>query len=226
MNSLPLIGEFTPQNLNKFFYDRSDFYTPIEKPKPEYDGDIFTHIFNQGELKFKNGERVAVYIVSVTKELTERGCRKKQFDKAKDIIEKENTTAGLFFFYDSAAKVRFSFVFPIYEGVKRKWNHFKRHSYYLIPNVHAHTFESQAADVFKINSIQDIKEIFSIDKVTKEFYIEISLKFLELVGGERSVGAKRFKYSGCMKLPDNTSDAKRKFAVRLLGRLINRTPFL
>lgn len=64
-------------------------------------------------------------------------------------------------------------------------------------------------------------EAFDVDKVTKEFYTTIALKFTELVGGERQIGKRQIIEKGSLKLPSTDNDTiKKEFVVRLIGRLV------
>jgi hypothetical protein len=72
----------------------------------------------------------------------------------------------------------------------------------------------------RFETLQDIKDSFSVEPVTNEFFIEVSLKFLELVGGTRKIGKKTIKYPGILILPCSDPEVKKEFAVRLLGRII------
>jgi len=101
----------------------------------------------------------------------------------------------------------------------------KRFSFLVGKTEPSHTAQKQFIDVLGIQVrehvlVETIRKAFSIEKVTKEFYIEIAKLFTELVGGERKIGNKTFAHEGLMKYPGNNDTEKKEFAVRLIGRLL------
>lgn len=100
----------------------------------------------------------------------------------------------------------------------------KRYSFLVGKNEPSYTAKKQFEpfiDASKVPTVDEIENAFSVEKVTKEFYIEIAKKFTELVGGERKVGSRTITEAGCIKLPSTADDTtKKEFAVRLIGRLL------
>ncbi len=105
------------------------------------------------------------------------------------------------------------------KGTRRGFSSYKRFSYYISADTPHHTYEQQLSLV-RFDNLATIKRAFSVEPVTNEFFIEVSLKFLELVSGERRIGNKSYKYPGILVLPTPNPEAKKEFAVRLLGRII------
>jgi len=71
----------------------------------------------------------------------------------------------------------------------------------------------------ELQSIHD--KAFDIEKVTKEFFIKIAEKFMELVGGKRKFGTRTKEFEKSLTLPGNQDETKYKeFTVRLIGRLL------
>jgi len=100
----------------------------------------------------------------------------------------------------------------------------KRYSFLVGKTEPSHTAQKQLLPLLddkKIPAIDEIEKLFSIEKVTKEFYTEIAKKFTELVGGERKIGSKKMVEKGCLRLPSTDDDTiEKEFAVRLIGRLL------
>ncbi|MBI5213014.1 MAG: Eco57I restriction-modification methylase domain-containing protein, partial [Nitrospirae bacterium] len=63
-------------------------------------------------------------------------------------------------------------IYPEYTGTKRQWSYFKRFTYFVSPSETNKTFLRQIGDG-DFSSLQKIKEAFSVDPVTKQFYNEL-----------------------------------------------------
>lgn len=98
----------------------------------------------------------------------------------------------------------------------------KRFSFFLGPKAKVATPTKFLIKKGTVESLEDLKDRFSIEVVNKEFYAEISKLFIELVGGTLGSGKKKEKYKALLKLPDvkDSSQTAQEFAVRLIGRLI------
>jgi len=219
MNNVILSENFSKEGWLDYFDYRSNYFRQIDEAIKRYNDETFTEVIKLGILELPDGNRVVIYFIKIEHIITERSLRKLQYNKAVDILKDETGQAGLFIFYDQYNSFRYSLVYSIFLGVKKEYSNYKRFSYYIKAGIPHHTYEQQIG-VANYDSLSEIKDVFSVDKVTKEFYIQISLKFLELVGGERTVGKKRYNYKGLLRLPENNAEFKRQFSVRLLGRLI------
>lgn len=109
--------------------------------------------------------------------------------------------------------------------VKEEFTPARRWSFLVGKNEKSHTAQSRLAPIVEDDknnpALKHFEEAFNVEKVTKEFYIEIAKKFTELTGGERKIGSKKFIEEGSLKLLDIKDEKIRKeFAVRLIGRLI------
>jgi hypothetical protein len=100
----------------------------------------------------------------------------------------------------------------------------KRYSFLVGKTEPSHTAQKQLINFLddnKIPTIEELEKVFSIEKVTKEFYTQVALMFTEFVGGERKIGAKKMTEQGSLKLPSTNDDTvKKEFTVRLIGRLL------
>jgi len=102
----------------------------------------------------------------------------------------------------------------------------KRYSFLVGKNEPGHTAKKQLLPLIKEEKrekiiISKLEKAFSVEKITKEFYEEIAIKFTELVGGERRIRSRKIEEKGNLKLPYTNDDTvKKEFAVRLIGRLL------
>ncbi len=102
----------------------------------------------------------------------------------------------------------------------------KRYSFVVGKNEPSHTARKQLLPLLEEEErekilISEIEKAFSVERVTKEFYEEIAIKFTELVGGERRIRSRKIEEKGTLRLPSTSDDnIKKEFAVRLIGRLL------
>jgi len=105
--------------------------------------------------------------------------------------------------------------------VKKEYSNPRRYSFFLGPDTKTHTPEEYLVKKGRVKDFEDLKKRFSVEVVNKEFYTKIALLFTKLTGGERTIGRRKFKESGCLHLPSTIDDTvKKEFAVRLIGRLV------
>ncbi len=67
---------------------------------PKYEDDFFNNTTTIGKLIFEDATQCGIYLIHVKRPLTDRTARKKQFNKAVEILKNEYVQAGLFVFYD------------------------------------------------------------------------------------------------------------------------------
>jgi len=204
-----IINSFSPEKVSHFFSNKNRKFRYETQAKPEYNDENFVESLKIGEIPF-DITKLVVYTIKVKNNLTERSGKKKQYEKGKDIIKDENADAGIFIFYDDSGSFRFSLIFTEYFGAKRKFSYFKRFTYFVSPRLTNKTFLKQIGDC-DFSSLDNIKEAFSVEPVTKQFYGEIqnwyfwALKYL-----------KENPY-----LPDKQSEeALATFLIRLITRII------
>lgn len=219
MSKIVLSQNFSIDNWIDYFDAHSDYFNLINTHTRQYQNDDFNAVTQLGVLDLPDGNTVTVFLISTCQQLNERSYRKMQFNKSVDILKSENTQAGLFIFHDRDYSFRLSLVHPVYKGTKKEFSSYRRFSYYISAETPHHTYEQQLS-LARFDDLQAIKNVFSVEPVTNEFFIEVSLKFLELVSGERKIGKKSYKYPGVLVLPSSNTEAKKEFAVRLLGRII------
>ena len=170
-----IINDFSVKTFHSFFRKKSRKYLEINQSYQQFDEDNFRKGLKVGEIRFEESNLV-VFAFEVQKNLTERSGKRDQYQKAKSILKLEENrkySAGIFIFYDHNKSFRFSLIYPKSVGVSRQWSHFKRFTYYVSKDLTNKTFLQQIGDG-DFSSIDKIKEAFSVEKVTKEFYQEIA----------------------------------------------------
>ena len=121
---------------------------------------------------------LVVAAVRMRRELTERTSRLVQFNYAKKVLQGAIAkgalgfsgipSQGLFFFHDRNGFFRLSLVTAEVERRKLKWNEAKRQSFYIEPGAANNIVRRRLAD--PIRSFADLKNAFSVEQLTKEFY--------------------------------------------------------
>jgi len=143
---------------------------PLENPDTEHFGDF--QLF--GQLPFVTRTLLFAY-TEVKVELTERACRKAQFDAARAILKaRPAADAGIFIFRGLNGAFRLSLISKIYKGAKAEFSHFRRYTYFVDPTTDGNgTFIRQIGGC-AFDSLESIQEAFSVEAINKDFYRELS----------------------------------------------------
>ena len=229
--------EFKKDNFRKFL-NNSFTNLPLNNDKEiepedeEYAGYINKY---QKIAEYTDSERnkLAFLVVELKSNKTVERARSKQRNFAVKYLEHNNFNAGLISYYSTdEANWRFSLVKIDYKRVqnaKGEWttskeiSSAKRYSFLIEPEQGNHTTIKQlqafiATQNLKLSQIEDL---FSVEKVTKEFYKQIAILFTKLVGGDRKTGSRTEHFESLLELPStNDETIKKEFAVRLLGRTL------
>lgn len=188
----------------------------------------FTFLGDYQDVQNKNIDVFAVELIGDTKVERARAFQRNLVVK---FLKSNQKDASLVAFYSQdKPDWRLSFVKLDYKLTERgvrveAGTPPKRYSFLVGKTEPSHTAKRQLLPILqeqKVNPlISEIEDCFSVEKVTKEFYISILRCFIKLVGGEALVGSRRESHRGILKLP-STIDHKKKqeFATRLLGRII------
>lgn len=170
-----LINNFSPKNLTAFFRaKRLRNFSEQHEKLSHLSRDSFSNVERIGFLKFSEVEGLIVYTIKVEKDLTERSGKKAQFDLGKEILKQDdNLYDGIFAFYDANGNFRLSLIYANYYGTRRKLFSFRRFTYYVSPALTNKTFIFRMGEG-DFTTLDNIKETFSVEKVTKDFYKEIS----------------------------------------------------
>jgi len=170
-----IVENFDISKLQRFFRKKNgDAFRPDEKDLSEYNKNQFSAFRQIGDFSFSKTERMIVVTASVKGQLSERSSKKAQYDRAKIILKDLDVfDAGIFIFYDAENNFRFSLIYENVKGKNRTFNSFRRFTYFVSPKLTNKTFYKQIGDG-DFSSIVKIKDAFSVEKVTKEFYRDIA----------------------------------------------------
>jgi len=201
-----IINNFDIEKFTQFFRSKNNFFVPSDEIRtlPDDKKENFENERIIGNIDFKDGKLI-ICGFKVKKELSERSSRKAQYELGKFILKSQNKDAGIFIFYDSKGDFRFSLIFIDYYGKRKEFSFYKRFTYFVSKNQTNNTFLQQIGNGDFV-SIEKIKELFSIEPITKEFYKEIQTWF--------------FSALDKIYFPDNKDENKPLHLIRLLSRLI------
>jgi adenine-specific DNA-methyltransferase len=142
----------------------------------QYNDSDFSGLIKLGQIEYSATEKLIVIGAEVEKDLSERSGKKNQYEKAKKILKELAVySAGIFIFYDASGSFRFSLVYPEAVGRRREWS-----SYFVSKELTNKTFLQRIGDG-DFSTLEKIKDAFSVEKVTKEFYLEYRKLFDSLI---------------------------------------------
>ncbi|MCF7894408.1 MAG: N-6 DNA methylase [Candidatus Omnitrophica bacterium] len=176
-----IIEDFSPDKFIRFFREKSRLFAPRKEDFSQYNDEVFKDSFKLGEINFSPEEQLIICALKTSKNLSERSGKKEQYEKGKKILKERQLDAGIFIFYDKKNDFRFSLIYTNYLGKRRDWSNFRRFTYFVSTESTNKTF-LQRIGIGDFLSLEKIKEAFSVEKVTKEFYQEYRKLFENLVG--------------------------------------------
>ena len=176
-----LINEYSLEYLKDFFRKKSDYFSVIDKKyflhskNIEYFGDI--SFIGKIEPQNNNNHKFCVFAIETKKQFSERSGKRAQFELARKILnELIEYTGGFFVFSDSTGNFRLSFVFSDFKLLNNRvvieFSNYRRYTYFVSKDQPNHTFIKQVS-VANFNSFESIRDAFSVEKITEEFYNEI-----------------------------------------------------
>jgi len=179
----------------------------------QYDDADFFDFVKLGQIEFSESQRLLVASAKVGRDLSERSGKKAQYEKAKRILRELSVySAGIFIFYDDGGNFRFSLVYPEAVGTKREWSNFRRFTYFVSKELTNKTFLQRVGDG-DFSTLEKIKDAFSVEKVTKEFYLEYRKLFDSLM---EDLSKNHTFLNEASKNYINTEN----FAKKLLGQIV------
>lgn len=188
-------------------------FRPSDERLSQYgDADFFDFV-KIGQIEFSESQRLLVASAKVGRDLNERSGKKAQYEKAKKILRELLVySAGIFIFYDKVGSFRFSLVYPEAVGTKREWSNFRRFTYLVSRELTNKTFLQRVGNG-DFSTLEKIKDAFSVEKVTKEFYLE----YRKLFDGLMEDLSKNHTFlNEAAKNNINTEN----FAKKLLGQIV------
>ena len=173
-----IINEFEVKKFENFFRSKNDNYDPSDDDISDFIKDKYIEKFSSiqkiGHMQCDGIHELIVVAARVTTSLTERSGKKAQYTLGKTILRTYNRYIGGFFiFYDDLGNFRFSFIYSLPQpGGRQVWSNFRRYTYYVSKEQTNRTFLRQVGGV-DFSTFNNIKEAFSVEPVTKQFYKEV-----------------------------------------------------
>jgi len=193
-----IIAEYTNEGISEFFRISCRFYSEDFEGSDEYNDDVFENSCRLGIFKFDSITNIILFSFKIKGNLTERRCRKLQYEKAKKILKSDAFyRGGIFIFYDEAGSFRFSLVYPQYAGHRITYNNFRRFTYYVNRELTNRTFLHQIG-LCHYESYNDILKAFSITALTKDFYSEFYPHFESIADNIHNLKGKKLKRSNAI----------------------------
>ena len=168
-----IIKDFNPGEFVRFFRDKNRTFAPKKEELNQYDDNNLRNGVKLGEIGFSGSEQMVICAFETTQALSERSGKKAQYKEGKKILKERQYDAGIFIFYDQKGNFRFSLIYANYLGSRRDWSTFRRFTYFVSKELTNKTFLRRIGDG-DFSSLDKIKEAFSVEKVTKEFYTDIA----------------------------------------------------
>ncbi|GIV26635.1 MAG: hypothetical protein KatS3mg027_0449 [Bacteroidia bacterium] len=197
------------ENFLSFLREKTDLFSEQEDiitiREERYNHRFDPNINRVGFINLTGYDKIPLYFIPVN-ELNERASRKMQFNLGKDLLREDlSAVAGIFIFYDSTQRKRVSYIEKIYQGGRTQFSSFRRYTFYISPDQTNKTFIQQFS-LGDFNSLNGIKDVFSVEKVTEEFFEAYKYALKEII----------------IKSLDNRVDDRKKFsfAQQLLSRIM------
>jgi hypothetical protein len=175
-----LAEDFSLERLKDFLFEKDfereerEIFIDLRK------GDLREKVNSIRQVAYKELEDIKnfrAYAIELKENITERSSKKRQFEIAKEILKADRLIAGLFVFYPQEGKsFRFSLVFREPSGTSAKYSPYKRYTYFVSPELPNKTFIKQVGGC-EFKDLKEIKNAFSVQPLTKEFYKEIQTWF-------------------------------------------------
>ncbi len=184
-----------------------------EERLSQYDDADFFDFIKLGQIEFSESQRLIVAGAMANKDLSERSGKKAQYEKAKKMLRELSVySAGIFIFYDNGGNFRFSLIYPESVGTRREWSNFRRFTYFVSKELTNKTFLQRIGDG-NFSTLDKVKDAFSVEKVTKEFYLEYRKLFDGLL---ENLSKNHTFLNEASKNNINTEN----FAKKLLGQIV------
>jgi len=208
-----IINDFSPEKFIQFFREKNRAFAPRQEQFIHYNDASFSKGCKIGEIQYSETEKLLICAFKAGQPLSERGGKKAQYEKGKKILKESHFDAGIFIFYDTPGNFRFSLIYDIpKEKGHRDWSSFRRFTYFVSSEFTNKTFLQRIGDS-GFPSLDKIKDAFSVEKVTKEFYEAYRKLFEALVA---DLNKNRVFQMVAEKNQINTVD----FAKKLLGQIV------
>ncbi|HNT26690.1 MAG TPA: hypothetical protein PKH10_00800 [bacterium] len=162
---------FDRKELTRFFRAANDNFVQQLSPLRGYDSELFTDFSVIGDMELESHRKLVTLAAKVSGNLNEHSSRKAQFDTVRKILGDRYPSywGAICVFHDNAGSFRFSLIHRQYEDTRVTFNPFRRYTYFIHPDEPNRTFLERVGGADFSTSIL-IKEAFSVQKVTDEFF--------------------------------------------------------
>lgn len=175
-----LIDNFSPTSLMDVLKS-NDFFRIKQNPLSSFNDKQFVDFTQLGDFDLEDNTNIVVICARSVVHLNERASRKAQYDIGKKILKNfQKSRAGIFVYYDNKGDFRISLIYADYIGTKVNYSTFRRFTYFVSKEQTNITFLQQVASL-DFTNFSDLKDIFSVEKVTKEFFKKYRELFIELL---------------------------------------------
>ncbi|HBL73328.1 MAG TPA: type II restriction endonuclease, partial [Bacteroidales bacterium] len=171
-----IISSFTNAHLLRFLSVQNSAFVGYEQDLSELiqGYEKFQNLVKIGEIEYKNTDKLLVFTCKYLGELTSRSSRKNQYDIAKKALKEDFKDGAVFVFYDEAGRFRFSFIRRNFGDKTNKYTPWKRYTYFVEPDAQTNRTFIERIGSCTFESLDAIQEAFSVEKLTKDFYKELS----------------------------------------------------
>ncbi len=175
-----LINEFSTASLVEVLRS-NDYFRIKENILVSFNNEQFTEFTQLGDFDLEDNTNIVVICARSITPLNERASRKTQYDLGKKILKNfSKARAGIFVYYDGKGDFRMSLIYADYVGTKVNYSTFRRFTYFVSKGQKNVTFLHQVA-LLDFTNFKELKELFSVEKVTKEFFKNYRDLFNELL---------------------------------------------
>lgn len=164
---------FDRKELTRFFRAANDNFVQQITPLRGYDSEHFADFSVLGEMELESHRKLVTLAAKVSGNLNEYSSRKAQFDTMRKILGDRypGHWGAICIFHGETGAFRFSLIHRQYDDddARVTFNPFRRFTYFIHPNEPNRTFLERIGSA-DFSSSKQIKEAFSVQKVTEEFF--------------------------------------------------------
>jgi hypothetical protein len=171
-----LVSNFSNHSLLNFFRNQNSSFIEYEENFSDLVSHFekFDHLIKVGEIEYDNTDMLMVFTCEYKGELTSRSSKKEQYEIARKALKEDFKDGAVFVFYDQTGKFRFSFIRRNYGDKNQKYTSWKRYTYFVEPDSKTNRTFIERVGTCKFDSLDNIQQAFSVEKLTKDFYKELS----------------------------------------------------
>lgn len=172
-----LISNVSPDTVQDFFRSKISSFRPINEAfdhlLTDTESERFSELQKLGEAELPQADELMVFGCKMNGRITERSAKKMQYTVAKKVLKEDFKDAAIGIFYDEAGSFRFSLVRRKYGEEDTDYTTWKRYTYFVEPQAFNKTFKKRVGGCL-FNDLDEIQESFSVEKLSKQFYKELS----------------------------------------------------